>query len=162
MFDIGLNEDGSSNPDFRLNPTNYLNNDTNYVYMGSTDATGQLWLLPVKKNGKDYLIRLVEHGGPELYIINDLISDMNTYKTQAQESLTKALSLVASGGDTSAIQDACYQSILNDANYKANKYFLDVITNMGVTSTYSSVVYASSSKPITHYVIDIVDIQQKD
>lgn len=94
-----------------------------------------------------------------MYIINDLISDMNTYKTQAQESLTKALSLVASGGDTSAIQDACYQSILNDANYKANKYFLDVITNMGVTSTYSSVVYASSSKPITHYVIDIVDIQ---
>ncbi|MEI0517931.1 hypothetical protein [Brachyspira murdochii] len=76
MFDLGLNEDGSSNPDFRLNPTNYLNNDTNYVYMGATPYTGtsemilnQLWLLPVRKNGKDYLIRLPELIGPELYII---------------------------------------------------------------------------------------------
>ncbi|PPS20901.1 hypothetical protein [Brachyspira murdochii] len=34
MFDIGLNENGSSNPDFRLNPTNYLNNDTNlYIWV---------------------------------------------------------------------------------------------------------------------------------
>ncbi|PPS21114.1 hypothetical protein [Brachyspira murdochii] len=166
MFDLGLNEDGSSNPDFRLNPTNYLNNDTNYVYMGATPYTGtsemilnQLWLLPVRKNGKDYLIRLPELIGPELYIIDDLISDMNTYKLKSQESLTKALSLVASGGDTSAIQNACYESILNDANYKANKYFLDVITNLGSTSLFSGTLYASANKPITHYVIDIVDIQ---
>ncbi|WP_157152753.1 hypothetical protein [Brachyspira murdochii] len=156
MFDIGLNEDGSSDSHFRLNPTNYLNNDTNYVYIGSTASASQLWLLPVKKNGKYYLVRLVEHGGGEMYKINDLISDMNTYKMQAQESLTKALSLVASGGDTSAIQNACYESILNDANYKANKYFLDVITNMGAIG---SDLYASSSRPISHYVIDIVDIQ---
>ncbi|MEI0526698.1 hypothetical protein R4K54_12345 [Brachyspira murdochii] len=159
MFDLGLNENGSSNPDFRLNPTNYLNNDTNYVYMGATDAAGQLWLLPVKKNEKDYLVRLVEHGGPEMYIISDLQSELSTYQSKAQESLTKALSLVASGGDTSAIEDACYESILNDANYKANKYFLDVIDKMGAKGGTGG-IYASSSKPITHYVIDIVDIQK--
>ncbi|MEI0518624.1 hypothetical protein [Brachyspira murdochii] len=127
--------------------------------MGSTDAAGQLWLLPVKKNEKDYLVRLVEHGGPEMYIISDLQSELSTYQSKAQESLTKALSLAASGGDTSAIEDACYESILNDANYKANKYFLDVIDKMGAKGGTGG-IYASSSKPITHYVIDIVDIQK--
>ena len=64
MFDLGLNTDGSANAKFRLNPTNYINNDTNYVYMGGTSADGQLWIKPVKKDAKDYLIRLLEHGGP--------------------------------------------------------------------------------------------------
>lgn len=40
MFDLGLNTDGSTNAKFRLNPTNYINNDTNYVYMGATSADG--------------------------------------------------------------------------------------------------------------------------
>ena len=159
MFDIGLNEDGSLNPAFRLNPTNYLDNDTNYVYMGATDAVGQLWLLPVKKDGKDYLVRLLEHGGPELYLLSNLENDRDTYKVKAEKSLSKALALVTEGADTSLIQDTCYESIFNDANYKVNKYFLDVIDKMGVRVDFNGTIYGSSSKPISHYVIDIVDIQ---
>ena len=51
-----------------------------------------------------------------------------------------------------------YETIFNDANYKANKYFLDVVSNMGAKGGDNG-IYVSSSKPITHYVIEIVDIE---
>lgn len=160
MFDVGINEDGSSDADFRLNPTNYLNNDTNYVYMGSTEPINeQLWMMPIKKDGKDYLVRLLEHGGPEMYEIAALRTDLNTYKLELEKSLTKAIALVAEEADISLIEDACYKSIFYDANYKANKYFLDIFDNEGAEVEYGGKMYLSSNKPITHYVINIVDIQ---
>lgn len=162
MFDLGLNTDGSANAKFRLNPTNYINNDTNYVYMGATSAAGQLWIMPVKKDGKDYLIRLLEHGGPEMYKVRELKSDMEKYRTNYMNSLAKALALSSTNANIEEIKNACYLAIYNDANYKANKYFLDTVSNIGATGIWQSTpeeYYASSSKPITHYVIEIVDIE---
>lgn len=162
MFDLGLNTDGSANAEFRLNPTNYIDNDTNYVYMGATSAAGQLWIMPVKKDGKDYLIRLVEHGGPEMYLISELNSNTIKYKSEYQKSLAKSLELSSTNANINDIRNAAYETIFNDANYKANKYFLDVVSNMGATGIWQPtppVYYASSSKPITHYVIEIVDIE---
>ena len=158
MFDLGLNTDGSANAKFRLNPTNYIDNDTNYVYMGATSAAGQLWIMPVKKDGKDYLIRLLEHGGPEMYLISDLKSDMIKYKSEYQKSLAKSLELSSTNANINDIRNAAYETIFNDANYKANKYFFDVVSNMGVKGGENG-IYVSSSKPITHYVIEIVDIE---
>lgn len=158
MFDLGLNTDGSTNAKFRLNPTNYINNDTNYVYMGATSAAGQLWIMPVKKDGKDYLIRLVEHGGPEMYLISDLKNDTIKYKAEYQKSLAKSLELSSTNANINDIRNAAYETIFNDANYKANKYFLDVVNNMGAKGGDND-IYVSSSKPITHYVIEIVDIE---
>lgn len=133
MFDLGLNTDGSANAEFRLNPTNYINNNTNYVYMGATSAAGQLWIMPVKKDGKDYLIRLLEHGGPEMYLISDLKSDMIKYKSEYQKSLAKSLELSSTNANINDIRNAAYETIFNDANYKANKYFLDTVSNIGAT-----------------------------
>ena len=158
MFDLGLNTDGSTNAKFRLNPTNYIGNDTNYVYMGATSADGQLWIMPVKKDGKDYLIRLVEHGGPEMYLISDLQSNTIKYKDEYQKSLAKSLELSSTNANINDIRNAAYETIFNDANYKANKYFLDVVSNMGAKGGENG-IYVSSSKPITHYVIEIVDIE---
>lgn len=158
MFDLGLNTDGSTNAKFRLNPTNYINNDTNYVYMGATSADGQLWIMPVKKDGKDYLIRLLEHGGPEMYLISDLQSNTIKYKAEYQKWLAKSLELSSTNANINDIRNAAYETIFNDANYKANKYFLDVVNNMGAKGGDNG-IYVSSSKPITHYVIEIVDIE---
>ncbi|TXJ12925.1 hypothetical protein [Brachyspira aalborgi] len=158
MFDLGLNTDGITNAKFRLNPTNYIGNDTNYVYMGATSADGQLWIMPVKKDGKDYLIRLVEHGGPEMYLISDLQSNTIKYKAEYQKSLAKSLELSSTNANINDIRNAAYETIFNDANYKANKYFLDVVNNMGAKGGDDG-IYVSSSKPITHYVIEIVDIE---
>lgn len=157
MFDLGLNTDGSTNAKFRLNPTNYIGNDTNYVYMGATSA-GQIWLMPIKKDGKDYLIRLPEHGGPEMYLIDDLKNDMISYKAKYQESLAKSLALSSANANINDIRNAAYETIFNDANYKANKYFLDVVSNMGAKGGEDG-IYVSSSKPISHYVIEITDIE---
>lgn len=158
MFDLVLNTDGSTNAKFRLNPTNYINNDTNYVYMGATSADVQLWIMPVKKDGKDYLIRLLEHGGPEMYLISDLKSNTIKYKAEYQKSLAKSLELSSTNANINDIRNAAYETIFNDANYKANKYFFDVVSNMGAKGGENG-IYVSSSKPITHYVIEIVDIE---
>ena len=127
MFDLGLNTDGSTNAKFRLNPTNYINNDTNYVYMGATSADGQLWIMPVKKDGKDYLIRLLEHGGPEMYLISDLKSDTIKYKAEYQKSLAKSLELSSTNANINDIRNAAYKTIFNDAKAKAKNKPLDVI-----------------------------------
>lgn len=136
----------------------YIGNDTNYVYMGATSADGQLWIMPVKKDGKDYLIRLLEHGGPEMYKVRELKSDMEKYRTNYMNSLAKALALSSTNANIEEIKNACYLAIYNDANYKANKYFFDVVSDMGAKGGENG-IYVSSSKPITHYVIEIVDIE---
>lgn len=114
--------------------------------------------MPVKKDGKDYLIRLVEHGGPEMYLISDLKNDTIKYKAEYQKSLAKSLELSSTNANINDIRNAAYETIFNDANYKANKYFLDVVNNMGAKGGDNG-IYVSSSKPITHYVIEIVDIE---
>ena len=55
MFDIGLNENGSTNDDFRINPTNYINNNTDYEWIGMHNPH-QVWLMPVEYSGKEYRI----------------------------------------------------------------------------------------------------------
>ena len=159
MFDIGINTSTGTTADFRINPTEYIENDTNYVWIGK-QSPHQIWLMPVKKDGKDYLIRFVEHcNGGGAYTKSGLQTEINKYKTEAQNALSKALAAVASDKDQAEIEQACYESIKADANYKVNQYFYDVATKMGGLQGNE---YISPNKPLTHYVIEFIDIQKDD
>ncbi|WP_157153450.1 hypothetical protein [Brachyspira murdochii] len=157
MFDIGINISTGTTADFRINPTEYIENDTNYVWIGK-QSPHQIWLMPVKKDGKDYLIRFVEHcNGGGAYTKSGLQTEIDKYKTEAQNALSKALAAVASDKPQSEIEQACYESIKADANYKVNQYFYDVATKMGGLQGNE---YISPNKALTHYVIEFIDIQE--
>ncbi|WP_157153933.1 hypothetical protein [Brachyspira murdochii] len=156
MFDIGINTSAGTAADFRINPTEYIENDTNYVWIGK-QSPHQIWLMPVKKDGKDYLIRFVEHcNGGGAYTKSGLQTEINKYKTEAQNALSKALAAVASDKPQSEIEQACYESIKADANYKVNQYFYDVATKMGGLQGNE---YISPNKALTHYVIEFINIK---
>lgn len=165
IFDIGLNNKGSTNAEFRLNPTNYIDNNTNYVWIGKS-APHQVWLMPVKKDGKDYLIRFVEHcPGGGAYIKSDLESKAKTYLKDYQKSLALALAEGSKNKeDKKDLIKLCYESISNNINYGANKYFLDTAANGGLLKSLNDRMgtntrFLSPNKPLQHYVIEIVDIQ---
>ena len=158
IFDIGLNESGSANADFRLNPTNYIDNDTNYVWIGKS-SPHQVWLMPVKKDGKDYLIRFVEHCDPGSYTKSKLENEYANYFIEYQRNLALALAEgIKNNEDKTTLIDLCYKSIFNNINYKANKYFLEE-ANKGGLQNFDGQEYISPNKPLQHYVIEIEDIQ---
>lgn len=165
IFDIGLNTSGSTNADFRLNPTNYIDNDTNYVWIGKSEPH-QVWLMPVKKDGKDYLIRFVEHcPGGGAYKKSDLENKMEDYFKDYQKSLALALAEGSKNKeDKTALIDLCYKAISNNINYGANKYFVDTAKNGGLLKSQNDRLgtntrFLSPNKPLQHYVIEIVDIE---
>ena len=164
IFDIGLNESGSTNAEFRLNPTNYIDNNTNYVWIGKS-APHQVWLMPVKKDGKDYLIRFVEHCPAESYTKGDLENKMKAYFNDYQKSLALALAEGSKNKeDKKDLIDLCYKAISNNINYEANKYFVDTAANGGLLKSLNdrsgtNVRLLNPNKPLQHYVIEIVDIQ---
>ena len=157
--------EGSTNAEFRLNPTNYIDNNTNYVWIGKS-APHQVWLMPVKKDGKDYLIRFVEHcHGGGAYINSDLESKAKTYLKDYQKSLALALAEGSKNKeDKKDLIKLCYECISNNINYGANKYFLDTAANGGLLKSLNDRMgtntrFLSPNKPLQHYVIEIVDIQ---
>lgn len=165
IFDIGLNTSGSTNADFRLNPTNYIDNDTNYVWIGKSEPH-QVWLMPVKKDGKDYLIRFVEHcPGGGAYKKSDLENKMEDYFKDYQKSLALALAEGSKNNeDKTTLIDLCYKAISNNINYGANKYFVDTAKNGGLLKSQNDRMgtntrFLSPNKPLQHYVIEIVDIE---
>lgn len=165
IFDIGLNTSGSTNADFRLNPTNYIDNDTNYVWIGKS-APHQVWLMPVKKDGKDYLIRFVEHcPGGGTYEKSDLENKTKDYFKDYQKSLALALAEGSKNNeDKTTLIDLCYKAISNNINYGANKYFVDTANNGGLLKSQNDRMgantrFLSPNKPLQHYVIEIVDIE---
>ena len=165
IFDIGLNTSDSTNAEFRLNPTNYIDNNTNYVWIGKS-APHQVWLMPVKKDGKDYLIRFIEHcPGGGTYEKSDLENKSKAYFKDYQKSLALALAEGSKNKeDKTDLKKLCYEAISNNINYKANKYFLDTAANGGLLKSQNDRMgtnqrFLSPNKPLQHYVIEIVDIQ---
>ena len=156
MFDIGINISSGTSADFRINPVEYIKNDTNYVWIGKK-SPHQIWLMPVKKDGKNYLIRFVEHcSGGGSYTKSELKTNIDKYKKEAETALLKALVYVSSDKPKSEIEQACYESIKADANHKVNQYFYDVAVKMGGLQRGE---YISPNKPLTHYVIEFIDIK---
>ena len=150
MFDIGLNENGSTKADFRINPTNYINNNTDYEWIGMHNPH-QVWLMPVEHSGKEYLIRFVEYC-TELYLYEEIIKEMEKYKKEYQNSLVKALSYATSN---KSAEQFCYEAISNNAEYKARNYFIEEAKKANLKTNGKM----HPNKPITHYVIEIVDIE---
>lgn len=111
----------------------------------------QVWLMPVEYSEKEYLIRFVEYC-TELYSYEEIIKEMEKYKKEYQNSLVKALSYAASN---KSAEQFCYEAISNNAEYKARNYFVEEAKKANLKTNGKM----HPNKPITHYVIEIVDIE---
>ncbi|WP_157153451.1 hypothetical protein [Brachyspira murdochii] len=156
MFDIGMDTDGDNQIDYRMNPTNYIENDTDYSWIGM-QTPHQVWIMPFNDGEKDYLIRFVEYCSG-MYNINTLKTERDSAKTKADTALTQALALVSNPNSSKAeIAEACYQSIRNNLEYEVRNYFIGKYESVFKTSTPTA--YVVPNYALTHYVIEIVDIQ---
>ena len=157
MFDIGMDTNEDNQIDYRMNPTNYIENDLEYSWIGM-QTPHQVWIMPFNDGQKDYLIRFVEYCSG-MYNINTLKTERDSAKTKADAALTQALALVSNPNSSKAeITEACYQSIRNNLEYEVRNYFIGKYESIFGTSS-TPTVNCVPNHALTHYVIEIVDIQ---
>lgn len=158
MFDIGMDTDGDNEIDYRMNPTNYIDNNLEYAWIGM-QTNHQVWIMPFNDGQKDYLIRFVEYCSG-MYDIDTLKTERDAAKVKADAALTKAIALVASPNATKEeIAEACYQSIRSNLEYEVRNYFIEKYDAIFKNQTTSITKWTVPNHALTHYVIEIVDIQ---
>lgn len=113
--------------------------------------------MPFNDGHKDYLIRFVEYCSG-MYNIDTLKKERDAAKVKADEALTKAIALVASPNATKEeIAEACYQSIRSNLEYEVRNYFIEKYDK--IFKGKNPTTHVVPNHALTHYVIDIVDIQ---